>query len=105
MPAGVAVMGDAYDKAERRGSGAGRLLLLTRHSRRSNRADIAEQLLEETALAPEGRGCLAGRLDVHHQLFAGALNRGDIALGIEADNQHRLLGDFRIAEGDLVDVA
>src|SRR4051812_45174045 len=78
---------------------------LARQTGRANAADITEQLLEEAALAAQRRGLLARRFEVHHQFLAGVLDRGDIALLVEADDHHRLLPDAGVAERDLVDVA
>src|SRR5207253_9894473 len=75
-----------------------------RQSRRADLPNVVEQLFKEAAAAPQHRSLPAGRLDVHHQLLAGALNGGNIALLVKAHEQHGLAGDVRIAEGDLVHV-
>src|SRR5437868_11285618 len=108
MPAGVAVMGDGLGQttaARKRGHAALLLRADLPRKRRSDGADVAEQLFQEAALTAERRRLAVRRANVHHQLLAGTLDRGDVTLLVEADDQRRLVRDLRIAERDCVDVA
>jgi hypothetical protein len=74
-------------------------------------ADIAEQLLEEAAVATQGRGLLVGGVD-RGDLFQPLLvHRGDVAGFVEADVENGLLVRTRLVEaviavlaGDIIPV-
>src|SRR5262245_2128152 len=101
MPAGVAVMRGAYAKLQILGS----LLLRLLRTGRSDGADIAEQLIEEAALAAEGRSLAVRRFDRCDHVLARPVDGNDVARLVEADVIDGLLGDPGIAEGELVGVA
>src|SRR6185437_8903487 len=110
MPAGVAVMTAGLriknGREEARQTSVGATASgAARAAAGADRADIAEQLVEEAFLPPERRSGAVAGIKGQDQLLAGALDRGDVALGIEADEHHELLGNTRIAEGELVGVA
>src|SRR3546814_2083180 len=60
------------------------------HAAGADRADIAEDILEEAAVAAEGRRLVAFRIDLAHQFEPGSVDGRDIAGRIEADAQHLL---------------
>src|SRR3546814_16211755 len=70
-------------------------------TRRADRADIAENILEEAAFAAERRRLVAFGADLADQLEPGAIDRGDIARFIEPDAQHLLIDRARPREGEL----
>src|SRR5687768_2990462 len=61
-------------------------------------ADIAEQVLEEAALAAERRRLVAFRADPRDLLEPAALGGDHVAGGVEAYRQHGVLGDARGGE-------
>src|SRR3546814_1290923 len=68
------------------------------HAAGADRADIAEDILEEAAVAAEGRRLVAFRIDLAHQFEPGSVDGRDIAGRIEADAQHLLRHRTRIGE-------
>ena len=66
-----------------------------------DRADIAEQLLEQAAFAAERRSLLVARIDPGDEFQAGPLDPLDIAGFVEADVEHGLLGWRGHGEGQL----
>src|SRR6185436_8008799 len=71
----------------------------------ADRADIAEQLLEQAAMAAQGRRAVVAGVDIGDQLEPGAVDALDIAAGVEADVEHDLLRRARHVEGELAGVA
>src|SRR6185503_15798113 len=97
MPAGVAVMTAGLriknGREEARQTSVGATASgAARAAAGADRADIAEQLVEEAFLPPQRRGGAVAGIKGQDQLLAGALDRGDVALGIEADEHHELFG-------------
>ena len=69
-------------------------------------ADIAEQLVEETAAGGRASGsCRRPGSMLATSLLAGGVDRSDIAGGIEADMDDVLVKDLWLAEGDGLGVA
>src|ERR1700740_3715601 len=58
---------------------------------RAHGADIAEEIVEEAAMAAERRGLLAIGIDRGDLLEAGAVDRGDVALLVEGDADRGLI--------------
>ena len=52
----------------------------------AHRADVTEEFLEEALLAAQRRGGAAIRIDRGDLIAPGAIDPGDIAGGVEADN-------------------
>ena len=64
----------------------------------ADRADIAEQILEEAALTAQRRGLVAIGVELDDLFLAGQPNRPDVARRIEIDLEDRLFGNPRAAE-------
>src|SRR5688572_3244564 len=104
MPAGVAVMRACYGKRDwSKSLLAGRLLLA--HRALVEDPDIAENLVEEAAVAAERRSLVVNRVDLRHQRLVGPVDRGNVAGGVEADMDHVLVRDLLAAERDRLGVA
>ena len=74
------------------------------HPGSTDRADIAEQVFDESALAAKGRGLVPVRIE-HNDLFSRSLvNSGDIARAVETHPQDLLLAGLRPLEGDLASI-
>src|SRR5690606_10444984 len=63
------------------------------HARRSDLADVAEQVLQEAAFAPESRSLVARGADPRDLFQPAAFGADHVAGVIEADCQHRMLGN------------
>src|SRR6185436_8557353 len=109
MPAGVAVMRSrlGQSSASRKPTAVRRALLVARRAagRCPDGADVAEQLVEEAALASQRRSLAIGRIDRRDQLLAGLVDANHVAGLVEADAVECLLRNSRVAERELVGVA
>src|SRR5687767_13334196 len=103
MPAGVAVMRACYGKRDYSKSLLAGLLLA--EGALVEDADVAEDLVEEAAVAAERRSLVVDRVDLRHQSLVGAVDRNHVAGGIEANMDHVLVQDLLAAEGDRLGIA
>src|SRR5688572_19151542 len=105
MPAGVAVMAERLGQSR----GARKLRLLPAagagQARLADRAAVAQQPVEEAALAAKRRGPRVDRVDRGDQLLPAAVDGDDVAGLVEADVEHRLVVDSDAAHGDGLGVA
>src|SRR5829696_1911832 len=101
MPAGVAVMrvGLGESRAPRKRCELPRAAA-AREAGLADRADVAEQLIEEAAIATECRSFVADRIDRGDQLLAAVLDRDDVAGLIEAHVKNSLGEHPRISKCD-----
>src|SRR3546814_15172279 len=85
------------------GGGFRSLIVLSRggHAGGADLSDIAEQLLEEAAIAAQGRRFRVHRVDRHDLLQARALDRGDVAGLVTSDVEHRLVHRLGVIEREL----
>ena len=109
MPAGVAVMGDGLGETaaarKRGGYWPGPPPLGPACRARRPMPILPNSSSKKLRLRPSVGVLRCGRVDVHHQLLAGALDRRDVALLVEANDETVCFLTLRIAEGDLADVA
>src|SRR3569623_2049497 len=100
---GASILRQAQDRAS--GLSAPATASAPRASTCADRADVAEEVFEEAALTPQGRGLVVLRTDAHDLVDPPGVELGVIARGIEADRDHAVLVDHRPAEGGLPGVA
>ena len=75
------------------------------HARRTDRADVAEQVFKERFVpAQRGRGIAIG-IKPHHPLHTAAFGGNHIARLVKADCQDHVAGDARTGEGRLLGAA
>src|SRR3546814_9839630 len=71
------------------------------HAASADRADVAEQILEESGFAAKGGGLVAHHGDVHDILHAVPRDVAHRALRIELDDKHHLLTRLGPVETEL----